>query len=314
MLLRTWFTTLLAGFALAGPAAATAPAADCPPPAAAPDAARLAAAAKADRGPLWRLERDGRVSWLYGTLHVGRPEWSTPGPAVRAALAASDVLALEIDPTDPAVGAALAGAPPGQPLPAALQERLARQVRAACLPDGALGALPPAMQVVVLSLLEARWSGLETAHAQELVLAQQARAAQRAVVALETAALQLQALLPEDPKATAAMVESTLAQLESGSARAVVRQLAAAWERGDVATLENYEAWCDCARDEAERAALRALNDERNPGLADGIEALHAKGQRVFAAVGALHMTGPKALPRLLAARGFRVQRSTMNR
>jgi hypothetical protein len=54
---------------------------------------------------------------------------------------------------------------------------------------------------------------------------------------------------------------------------------------------------------------LRRLNDERNPNLAARIDALHARGQRVFAAVGALHMTGPRALPALLAQRGYRVER-----
>jgi hypothetical protein len=36
---------------------------------------------------------------------------------------------------------------------------------------------------------------------------------------------------------------------------------------------------------------------------------LHAQGQRVFAAVGALHMTGPNALPVLMAGRGYHVER-----
>ena len=49
--------------------------------------------------------------------------------------------------------------------------------------------------------------------------------------------------------------------------------------------------------------------DDRNPGLADGIDRLHREGRRVFAAVGALHMAGPRGLLRLLAARGFTVER-----
>jgi uncharacterized protein len=43
--------------------------------------------------------------------------------------------------------------------------------------------------------------------------------------------------------------------------------------------------------------------------LADSIAALHRGGERVFAAVGALHMFGPQGLPALLAARGFEVER-----
>ncbi|HYN59292.1 MAG TPA: TraB/GumN family protein, partial [Rubrivivax sp.] len=76
-----------------------------------------------------------------------------------------------------------------------------------------------------------------------------------------------------------------------------------------LATLERYASWCECADSEDQRALLRRLNDDRNAHLADGIDALHAQGHRVFAAVGALHMTGPQALPRLLAQRGYSVQR-----
>ena len=71
----------------------------------------------------------------------------------------------------------------------------------------------------------------------------------------------------------------------------------------------DYERWCECAKTADDRALLAALNDERNPALAERIDALHREGQRVFAAVGALHMTGPQALPALLRARGFTVER-----
>ena len=82
-----------------------------------------------------------------------------------------------------------------------------------------------------------------------------------------------------------------------------------AWEKGDLAALESYESWCECVADEADRAMMRKLNDERNAPLADGIEARHQQGRRVFAAVGALHMTGPQSLPKLLEQRGFKVER-----
>ena len=59
---------------------------------------------------------------------------------------------------------------------------------------------------------------------------------------------------------------------------------------------------------------MRKLNDDRNAPLADGIENQHRLGKRVFAAVGALHMTGPQGLPLLLAQRGFKVERVAFRR
>lgn len=302
----TFWRTLT--FALLAAFGAAAGAADCPPPPQAPSAAQLEAAARQDRGMLWRIERDGRVSHLYGTLHVGKAEWVQPGPAVRAALAASDVVALEIDPEDPGL-AELSAPADAAPLPPALQARLDRATAAACLPAGALGTMPPALQAMVLSLMDARWLGLDPALAQEQALAQQARASGRPLVALESVALQKQVLVPADPAAAETVLAGTLDDLESGRSRSVLQRLVSAWAEGDLATLERYEEWCGCAATADDRAALRALNDDRNPAMAARIEALHRDGKRVFAAVGALHMTGPQALPRLLAGRGFAVRR-----
>ena len=63
-----------------------------------------------------------------------------------------------------------------------------------------------------------------------------------------------------------------------------------------------------------DRAFLRRVNDERNLGLAERIDTLHGAGQRVFAAVGALHMTGPQALPALMVQRGYAVERIVFTR
>ena len=49
-----------------------------------------------DVGPLWRIEKDGRVSWLYGTIHVGPIERRIPGPNVMKAMLDTDVLGVEI--------------------------------------------------------------------------------------------------------------------------------------------------------------------------------------------------------------------------
>ncbi len=276
----------------------------CPPPLPSAEAPL-----PADRGLLWRISRDGRDSWLYGTLHVGRPAWRQPGPRLDQALRAADVLALELDPSDPAVLAALSETQPAPALDPASRHLLDRAFERACLAPQTLAALHPALQATTLMLLEARWLGLDPAYAQESLLAAQARAAGKPVLSLETAAQQKAVLVPEQPEELRLMIEQTLAQIVDGGGRRVLQRLVAAWEQGDLAALENYEAWCECAATEAERRFLRRLNDERNPPLADGIAAQHAQGRRVLAAIGALHMTGPQALPRLLAQRGFRVER-----
>jgi hypothetical protein len=289
----------------------TSPAAtsECPPLQPAP------AATVADRGLLWRISRGGHSSWLFGTLHVGRPGWDRFGPRTQAALKATDTLALELDPTDPEVQQALSEVGRWLELPAPLAQRLGAAYARACIAPAALAALHPVLQASTLTVLEARWLGLDPQHSIELVLARQARAAGRRLVSLETVAQQKAALVPpDDEQAALTLVEQSLAQLEDRSARRVIGRLADVWERGDLAALEDYASWCECVQTEEERRFMRRLNDERNPGLAQRIVALHGQGRRVFVAVGALHMTGEQALPRLLEAAGFKVERIAFGR
>jgi uncharacterized protein YbaP (TraB family) len=276
-----------------------------------PDQARELAAQATDHGFLWRITKNGHSSYLYGSMHVGRLAWAFPGPALREAWAHTDTLALELDLTDPTLQAQMQQAiarSPQPALPASLRDRLARQVALACVPPHALDALPPAMQAATLSAVAGRPDGLEPAYAQEEALAGMAVAQQRRIVGLETAAEQVRALLPATRREAVAMVEEAIEPLEHDGGLASLRQLTQVWATSDLAALEDYPSWCDCVRNAEERREMRHLLDDRNPHLAERIDALHAQGRQVLAAVGALHMAGPVGLPRLMAARGYEVE------
>ena len=293
---------LLAGSGLVGAALAQG---SCPPPL----PTQASTAPERDRGLLWRLTRDGRTSFLFGTLHVGKPAWRRFGPQLTAALRATEVLALEIDPSDPELAAAMAELQPTGVLPAALQKRLDEAYARACMAPESLTALHPVLQATTLMVMDARWLGMDPSLAMEQLLVAQVRGSGRRVVSLETVAQQKAVLVPADPDDALSVLEQSLAQLEDKSSRRVLDRLSRAWEKGDLAALEDHASWCECTHSEEDKAYMRKLNDERNPALADGIEAQHKQGKRVFAAVGALHMTGPQALPLLLAQRGFQVER-----
>lgn len=315
-LLRIALASLLA-LLLAGAAFAQAAPA-CPPIAQAPTPAQLQEGIRhaRDHGFLWRISKGGRSSWLYGTLHVARFEWTFAGPSLLAALQASDTIALEIDALDPAIQRRMALALAGQPrpaLPPALQQRLERAAQAGCVPLQALDGLAPEMQIATLTTLLGRRDGLDPSHGIDLVLSRWGREAKRRVVSLESPELQLAALQSASPAETIESVTSALDELEAGRTLPLLLRMARVWADGDWAALSAYEGWCDCRKTAADRAGLARLLDDRNPALADGIAALHASGRRVFAAVGSLHMIGPAGLPALLVQRGYRVERITID-
>lgn len=288
--------------------------ADCPPPPTPPGAQALASAERdaRDRGFLWRLQKDGRESWLYGTVHMGRLDWVFPGPRVREAFAASQVLALELDLTDPDTQRRLAAgsrAGPGDALPVALQRRLDRRALAECAAAEALAGMKPELQLATLAMLAGRRLGLEPVYGIDMALAALARRDGKALVALESVDEQLKALVGGPRSELHELVASTLDELDSGRAQALLGHIAQVWASADHARLARYPEWCECQRTAAEAAAMRRLLEGRNPAMATRIDQLHRGGQRVFAAVGSLHLIGARGVPALLAQRGYRVER-----
>jgi uncharacterized protein YbaP (TraB family) len=319
----SWVRRLWLGFAILLSASTTPAAAQtadgCPPPAASltPERVQAGMAAAKDHGFLWRITKGDHASYLYGTIHASRLEWMFPGPTILDALRASDTVALELDVLDPQIqsrlGEAMASTG-GAPLPAPLQARLQRQMKAECVASDALAKLSPELQLASLTLTAARRDGIDPTYSIDLMLAGYGRGAGKTMVSLETPEEQLDALKSTDAAETSAVVAQTLDDLESGRARPMMRRVASMWAEGNRAELESYEQWCGCRDTPAERLAMKRLLDDRNPLLAERIDALHGEGRKVFAAVGSLHMVGPQGLPALLIQRGFKVEAGDFER
>ncbi|MBI5889210.1 MAG: TraB/GumN family protein [Nitrosomonadales bacterium] len=290
----------------------------CPPVAEKPTPESVQAGVRnaRDHGFLWRISKEGRTSFLYGTIHVARFDWMFPGPRVTQALQATDTLALELDMLDADIQGRMSrgmSSHAGFAVPGPLVERMRKQAEAVCIPFAALASLSPELQITTLTLMDGRWEGLDPAYAIDAVLAGIGHGTNKNVVSLETPESQLQMLQMSGAEETAAFVADGLDDLETGRARKSFSRIARVWADGDFDELSNYEKWCECLDTDSEREMMRRLLDERNPTLAERIDALHAGGKRVFAAVGSLHMFGPTGLPTLLGKRGYRVERIVFN-
>jgi uncharacterized protein YbaP (TraB family) len=310
---------LLAGWASAQPAAskplvAATTARACPPPpdVLTPERIQQGVRNAQNRGPLWRITRDGQTSWLYGTAHVSSADWVFPGPEVVAALQQADVLALElnfldveslkplIEPVEPGLIARVLDAPRAA--------RVARQVALACLPPGALGNLRPAIQVATLVALDARHHGFYANFGIDAMLTGLAQSLKKPLLALESAQDQLNLLAGRNAQEERWLVDSALDALESGRARQKLPATMKMWAEADIKKLEDYPVWCDCMDSAEDRAFMKRLLDDRNVLMAEKINQLHASGKRVFAGVGVLHMVGAQGLPALMRANGFQVE------
>lgn len=302
------FLVALAGSAAAGGQAA------CPPVAEKPTPEMLQAGVRnaSDHGFMWRIEKDGHTSFLYGTIHAARFDWMFPGPKVKQALQASDTVALELDLMDQDIQSRMAkgmAAQHGAALSAPLAKRMRQQAASACIPWEAIARYTPEMQITTLTVLVGRRDGLDASYAVDGVLAGFGHSTNKNVVSLESPEAQLQMLQMQNPQETASFVEDGLTELETGRARKALIKIAKVWENSDYDALENYSDWCDCVNTDNERAMMKRLLDERNPNLAERIDALHESGKQVFAAVGSLHMVGPTGLPIQMMKLGYSVER-----
>lgn len=299
---------VLSFHASAAPASVCPPAADQPAPEAIQDALRNAS----DHGFMWRISKDGRTSFLYGTIHVAKFEWMFPGPSVMQALNAADAVALELDVMDADIQNRVArgmATSLNTALPAGLVKRVRRQADSLCVPYDSIAGLSPELQITTLTVMAARGAGLDPAYAIDGVLAGIGHGANKKMVSLETPEAQLRMLQMKDEQETISFVQDSLDELEAGRTGTFLKRIAEVWADADYAEMARFNEWCDCLNTAIEREMMRRLLDDRNPGLADRIDALHRGGAQVFAAVGSLHMFGPLGLPALMEKRGYRVER-----
>lgn len=259
-----------------------------------------------DKPFLWKVEKDGATSWLFGTIHLGVNADKQLPPVVFERLKEAKVFAMEADTSDPALALAMRRADGGS-------------LRADLGPDhwkkleDAIGAsvaqsLDAMKPFAVMTVLIAR--DLPMTLPMDRVLMERAQEAGKPVHYLEQAVDQIAMI---DPWMSAGDVKALLDN------RDIARNLAAkmldAYKAGDAPALgamfDDQTLWIAAGRKPSTFPAyLDAILGKRNRAWIPQIEKLHGEGG-AFVAVGAGHLVGPANVVDLLAERGFTVTRVT---
>lgn len=272
----------------------------------------------ADRGALFKVTAGDHTMYLFGTMHVGLPEFYPLEERIEQAIAAAPVLALEVDPGQPpeAIAAAFRAhalsSPDGQSpaaLPPALQHRLDKVLKERNMTPAAVAPFKPWMIATVLALYEYAAQGYRADLSVDAYLAKRARAGTTQVVKLESMESQLALLDSLDQKAQLRLLEDSLTQIESGKERKEAGQIVQAWSHADRAALDKVAARIDSDTTFSGRFMREVLLDGRNGALADKLADLLKRENNAVAAVGVLHLLGKRSVPVLLRARGITVER-----
>lgn len=261
---------------------------------------------------LWKVQGAKATVYLFGTVHVLKPETVWRSPKIDAAIKSADALWLEVpNPDDPAVMQPLilsygvdASHPLSSKIDAATKAKFEAFLRPLGVSAAQLDPLRPWMAGVAISTLPLVKAGYDLNHGVEHVIKAEMRTAGKPVQGFETVEQQIHYLADLSPETELAYFKSSLDDGEQ--ALGIVNDLVTAWAAGDETKLE---ALLNSDMHDKYADLYQRLIVERNVHMADRI-ALLAKGEGVvFVAVGAGHLVGADSIQADLAKLGVNAVR-----
>jgi hypothetical protein len=250
---------------------------------------------------------------LFGSIHLLPPNIDWHSQPVERALGASDVFVFEAPLGDSGKEQTLAFVRANGMLPAetalpSLLDETAREdyrgaIQATHIPPEQLVHLRPWLAALVMQthLVTAMHYSPDSGVDRQVWA--YAAAQKKPVETLETIEEQLNLFMPKDRKLEVQEFDAALKDL--GTDKNDIGALVDAWTDGrmsEVARLMNSGL-------KSTPGAMKLLIDDRNARWVTRISAMLAQPRTYFITVGAGHIAGPRGLPALLAARGYRVER-----
>ncbi len=274
-------------------------------------ATTLAALPAAADPALWVIRDKDSTLYLFGTVHVLKPDTVWRTPALDAALAAADELWIEVETDDSAAMGPLVeryGRDPARPLSSKLTAPQKARLDAAAAGMGASGVafepLRPWLAGLTLSMGPLVKAGYDPASGVEARLKAAARDGGKPIRTLESLEQQIRFFADLPPPVEMAFLLSALDEMDTGPA--MLDALVAAWSAGDVEALDTLMVE-EMAADYPE--LYEALLVRRNRDWAGQIQTLLAGEGVSVIAVGAAHLVGDDSVQAQLEKRGVRVER-----
>lgn len=260
---------------------------------------------------LWVVRDADTTIYLFGTVHVLKPDLPWFDDEVKAAFDRSDELVLEMVEPAPAemaqVVAKLAYSPNGPTITEQLPPEAREKYKAAMDREGIdwrpIERFDPWMAAVSLSVAPLKRAGYTTEAGSEDVLTRAARTQRKPVVGLETAEQQLGYFDALAPRLQVTFLTSTVEEL--GDLPVQFDTLIAGWSRGDIRAIARE---MNSSLDKTPELA-DALLYQRNRNWARWIAHRLDRPGTAFVAVGAGHLAGKGSVQDELAALRVKVAR-----
>jgi uncharacterized protein YbaP (TraB family) len=269
------------------------------------------------RGTLYSLTYNGKTSYLFGTIHVGKQGEFPLNPEVMQALASTSELVLELDNRkSSAFYAALekhgqfpVGDSIDKHLSAAAYDQLKQALVSAGIAPAMVARYRPWLiaNVLVGRVLEKR--GYQSGQGVESHLLSPAQVGGKKVVELESADYQLALFDRLSQADEETYMLETLADLADGNALRKTEGMFDAWNRADDDQIDQLMLEMTTGNSVSSTFMQQTLLGRRNQEMANNIEHIIKDNKVAFVGVGLLHMAGDNGLPQLLKKRGYDIRK-----
>ena len=293
----------------------SAPAATPSTPTAAAQNAPTAAAKVAATPAIWQVKGAQGTVYLFGSIHVMKPDVDWGTAQVKAALDASDTVYMEVANLDDQTAALPLAAQLGMDMAHPLSTKISKDdvalldtaAKSMGLPgEQMLEPMKPWLVSTSLSMLPMLKAGYEPTSGIDLVLLGEARKAGKKIEGFETMEQQVHLLADEPEAQQVEMLHRELTEMDKDTAE--MNEMVAAWERGDVAKIAELENGELAAKYPDEYKRLVVERNAKWAATLDGLLKDQSTGT-VFVAVGAAHLAGPDSVIKLLEKDGWKVER-----
>jgi uncharacterized protein YbaP (TraB family) len=269
------------------------------------------------RGALYRVRHDGKTSYLFGTIHVGKQNFFPLEPEVTRALADSSALVLELDvraaePFQKAL-AKYGNYPAGETIrdhlsPQALSV-LNRALAHARLTMRDVEHYRPWLVANILVGQEIEKIGFQRSSGVEGYLLQAASRQKKPLRELETADYQLSLFSTLSDAQQEKYLLENIAEIDNGMAVKKSAGLIEAWGAADASRIAELTRELTTGDTVSANFMGGTLLGKRNPEMADRIGAIMEGGGTPFVGIGLLHLVGEHGVPALLKQRGYDVEK-----
>jgi hypothetical protein len=264
---------------------------------------------------IWKVKGAHGTLYLFGSVHVMKPnvDWQTA--KVKSAFASSDELYLEVANMDDT--AALQpmllqlGLDGDHPLSTKISKDdlalLDKAAKGMGLPgEQVMEPMQPWLVSITLSVVPMLKDGYAPTSGIDTTLLAESKSAHRPVMGLETMEEQMHIVADLPQAQQVEMLHKDLSELDKSAAE--TNELVAAWERGDVERIGKIDNDELAMKYPAEYKRMVVDRNQKWAATLDGLLKDPATGT-VFVAVGAAHLAGPDSVIKMLEKDGWKVER-----